>query len=93
MPALIDEPNTLVEAAGCLNCLTLQQAAWVQVYLLQQIAGDTHTPAELVALAKCFSCLSPKQLLEVQVYLLCLLSGGAPPATDCENISGQGDPT
>lgn len=64
-------PTALVAGAGCLTCLTPQQAEWIVVYLLQQIAGDTHTPAELVEHAKCFSCLSPKQLLEVQDWLLC----------------------
>lgn len=69
--AITCEPNALVSAAGCLNCLTPYQAEWINTYLLQQIAGDTHTPQELVELAKCFSCFTLKQLLEIQVYLLC----------------------
>jgi hypothetical protein len=72
--ALICQPDDLVAGAGCLQCLTPQQSAWVQTYLLQQIAGDTHNPQELVALSKCFACLTLKQLIEVQSYLLCQLA-------------------
>lgn len=65
------EPQALMTAAKCFTCLGPQQTLAVQTYLLQQIAGDSHTVEELMALAKCFSCLGPKQLREIQAYLLC----------------------
>lgn len=63
--------------ASCFTCLGPAQTQAVQTYLLQQIAGDSHTPEELAELSKCF-CFDPARMKAVQAYLLCQIanSGG-----------------
>lgn len=69
------DPNTLVEAAKCLQCLNPQESLAVEVYLLTQIAGVDPDPNALLAAAKDFQALTDRQLSEVQAYLLCQISG------------------
>jgi hypothetical protein len=72
------QPEALVSAANCLQCLSEQQQLMVQTYLLAQIAGVPATPETLLASAVQFQTLSQKQLLMIQAQLLCLISGGTP---------------
>ena len=69
-------PGDLIDAAGCLECLSEKQQLAAQTYLLATIAGVPADPGALVDASVGFSALSEKQLLGIQAYLLCKINGG-----------------
>lgn len=69
-------PESLVNSAECLVCLSEKQQLAVQTYLLAGIAGISASPETLLAAATPFTELSLKELLVIQAYLLCKINGG-----------------
>lgn len=72
MPVNCD-PNTLVQAASCFDCIPANMQPAVQTYLLLQISGLSLTPAQLLTAAKCMVCLDGSQEA-AQNYLLCQIA-------------------
>lgn len=75
MPVSCD-PNSLVAASKCFQCLDAKELAMVQTYLLAVRAGGSTDPEVLLGQATQFQALSEKQLAMVQAYLLCKINGG-----------------
>lgn len=70
--AILCDPNALVEAARCFECIPQGQQAAVQTYLLLQISGLNLTVDELLDAARCFRC-ADGMLEEIQAFLLCAI--------------------
>jgi len=67
----------LTEASACVDCGIPRGAAdAVQIYLLQQIAGNTMTPSELMEAAACYDCIPKGMRDAVQIYLLNQIQDG-----------------
>lgn len=69
-------PNTLLEAAKCFECLDRNTLIAIQTQLIKQAANDTHTVQELVDLATTNGFVSLAESSEVlsmavQNQLLC----------------------
>lgn len=62
-------PNALAAGAACFVYPRDVEAA-VTIYLLQQLAGNTQTPAQLAASAACFIGMPQDVRDSVKVYLL-----------------------
>lgn len=73
MPATCD-PNALLQASACFDCIPLGAHPRVQTYLLAVMAGLSLDPNVLLAQAACFACLDGRHDM-VQDYLLCKLNG------------------
>lgn len=72
------EPSTLTSGAACMDCgVPKGLRGAVQIVLLQEMAGNTETPAELMESAKCFECIPAGMRKAVIIYLLNVLNGGA----------------
>lgn len=71
MATISCEAADLVDAAKCLDCIPAGLQMAVQIYLLQQIAGNTETAGELMESAKCLQCIPPGLQPAVINYLLC----------------------
>lgn len=74
MPDTIScDPNELMQAAACFNkCIPQGAQGGVDIYLLQQLAGNTMTPDQLLEQAKCLNkCIPPGEAPGVIIYLLC----------------------
>ena len=66
------QPQSLIDAAVCFDCIPIGMQMAVQTMLIAQIAGDTRTPQELADAAKCFfNCIPHGEQIAVQNYLLC----------------------
>jgi hypothetical protein len=70
------DPNALIIAASCFQCLDEKQRAMVQAYLLAVIAAGSTDPETLLTEAAQFQALSEKELAMVSAYLLCKINGG-----------------
>lgn len=70
------DPNDLVQASACLDCIPVGAHPRVQTYLLAVLTGASLDPNTLLAAANCMQCLDG-QHDRVQTYLLCQLTGGA----------------
>lgn len=65
--------SDIAESAKCFLCLNENQRDAVKLYLLAEIAGDTHTPSEQLAQARCFACLGYLEMKRVELWLMCEL--------------------
>lgn len=74
--ALSCDPNDLIQASACLDCIPEGAHARVQTYLLCIIAGvDPTDPNALLKAANCMRCVDGMHA-EVQTWLLCQIAGG-----------------
>lgn len=67
------DPDTLLAAAKCFECIPPGAQAQVQTYLLAVLAGASLDPNVLLEQAKCFRCLDGWHA-QVQTYLLCQIA-------------------
>lgn len=81
------DPDSLVQAAKCWNCIPPGQQLAVQTYLLAVIAGGSLDPDTLLEEAKCFSCLPPSLLSNIIALLLCNISNNS---ATCVTLSDAG---
>jgi hypothetical protein len=68
------EPSDLAQAAKCFCFSDQRQVDGIIIYLLAQIAEDTHTPAQLAQLASCFCYPDGLSRNAVMLYLLCAIA-------------------
>lgn len=75
MPISCDVDD-LAEAAKCFQqCIPKGLSESVKILLLQNIAGNTETPAELMESAKCIHQCVPKGFEgAIIIYLLCAIA-------------------
>lgn len=65
------DPASLLNAAKCFTCLTVDDREAIKTYLLAVLAGGSTDPQTLMEAAKCFTCLDASQQKAIQNYLLC----------------------
>lgn len=75
------DPNSLVQASSCLDCIPEGRQLSVANYLLATLAGASIDPNALVKLSACLDCVPEGAQMSVVIALLCQLinspSGGA----------------
>ena len=70
------DPEDLAAASTCFQqCVPNGMAGAIEIYLLQQIAGNSETVDELIESAKCINQCVPKGFEKAIItYLLCVIA-------------------
>jgi len=88
------DADTLEAFAAVMRGMSEDDRNYANTYLLAIAAGVDPDPDAILAAAACFRCVPEQKLKEMQAYLTCIAAGGVtPPAGDCGNLEGAGDPT
>lgn len=70
-PATVpSDPNELMQAATCAQCIPKGMELPVIIWLVQQYVENTMTTDQLLQAASCYKCIPADMQLVVLIYLL-----------------------
>lgn len=72
------DPNDLLQASSCVDCIPPGKMQSVIVYLLAVLSGSSTDPNYLMAQARCMDCIPDGYKPAVIIWLLCQIASAAP---------------